>query len=228
MTMGVMKVNRVQKFETKWKKLEADRYAFADNSLQRREDITGIDSLKHQGALQEAAAVFTEEGLQIFAQIFANSVEQAIYRNLGQAVEQAVEKKMAEVFEIASLKMRQMADAYMQTAHHLHAEDGSSDVDPAQIIKKEPQPVEKPTVQPVKQVNPEVKKKRADTIREQAEIVAEYLRQNGRTKVVELVRNIEDVYWSSNPWIKMSQFCKANPNIRKIRNGTFEYVPSET
>ncbi|UOF91562.1 hypothetical protein LSG31_04735 [Fodinisporobacter ferrooxydans] len=234
-------MNQMQKFQNKWKKGEADRYALASSTFEKREDIPGVQALQDKGGLKEAAAVFTEEGLQIFAQLFANTVERAIENQLNQIVEAAIERKMTEIFEIAAAKIRTAAEQlqpilwqqpvlpgqYDKNREHIETiQTNLIQVNPIQTNPWIASAIEQdvPAQKADRSSHARQSGKRRRTIEEQANILAAYLQENGKQRVCDLVKQVENVYWSTNPWIKISQFCKINSHIRKLNNGYYEYV----
>ncbi|MEW9672089.1 hypothetical protein [Ammoniphilus sp. 3BR4] len=254
-------------FNAKLRKRESDTHVLGQASLQRnREELPGKESLMKEGRLEEAAAVFTHEGLQVFSKLFTNSIENAIDSRLAVVVEQAVEKKLAEVLEVAAVKIRQFmeqidqqqqaVDMNLNRESNRDKEDNepwprklSLIINPSITGKIERTETEE-TVEPLSEQlfnkrKQESAKKGSNleieeveipdnennqvirmTVPEQADLVAQYLRENGKMKAKELVNAIDTIPWGNNPWNKLHYYCQINMQIKKVGKGYYDYSDS--
>ncbi|MEW9673759.1 hypothetical protein [Ammoniphilus sp. 3BR4] len=255
--------------DAKQRKNESDTHVLGEASLQRkREEFPGKENLMKEGRLEEAAAVFTHEGLQVFSKLFTNSVENAIASRLAVVVEQAVEKKLAEVLEVAAVKVRQFMEQMDQQQQavdmnsnresnrdkedkeqrprklslivnpSIPGKSGRSETEETVEVTSEEVFNEKMEQESVKegsnleiQVDEIAENDNNEVIRmtvsEQADLVAQYLRENGKMKAKELVSAIDTIPWGNNPWNKLHYYCQINTQIRKVGKGYYDFSDSE-
>lgn len=253
--------------EAKLRKRESDTHVLGQASLQRnREEVPGKENLMKEGRLEEAAAVFTHEGLQVFSKLFTNTVENAIASRLADVVEQAVEKKLAEVLEVAAVKVRQFMEEIDQQQQAVDIESnriredkdpvsrklslivnqsipdktGLTDIEEAvesihETLSNEkiaPDHVEKVSRTKIPKAKKEKNKSTQNqttkiTVPEQADLVAQYLRKNGKKKAEELVNAMDTIPWGNNPWNKLHYYCQINSQIKKVGKGYYDYSDSE-
>lgn len=95
--------SQVDKFNRKYGKDYLDEKAIKENNIEKsREALPGLEDLKKQGSIKEAAVVFSQEGMKLFSTLFANTIESAIEKKLqdvDKRVESSIEKKMIEMLE---------------------------------------------------------------------------------------------------------------------------------
>lgn len=108
--MTSRRMSQLEKFDKRWGKNEKYTEIIKDGELKRQQEspygrVRGAEKLMEKGNIQEAAAVFSQEGLGMFGRL----VEQSIAKNMispekiEEIVERVVERKISEaILAIAS------------------------------------------------------------------------------------------------------------------------------
>jgi cell division protein FtsB len=85
------RMSQLEKFNRRWVKSEQDLETIRQSELKKQQQIAndhggleGIEEFKQETGLKEIVAGFTREGMNVFAQMFSNSVRSAIKEEMSQ------------------------------------------------------------------------------------------------------------------------------------------------
>lgn len=104
--------SQVEKFNRKWSKHMADEEAVqaANAKAKINEDIQGVEELKKKGNIEEAAVVFSREGMGLFANMFGNSIERAVTKVLTEHMDNITKNMQTAMDDLIEIKMTQMLE----------------------------------------------------------------------------------------------------------------------
>lgn len=183
--MSQRKSAQIEKFNARLAKARKDEEAVYEDKLSSSLDDTlemlNEDKLKKQGNIEEAAAVVSYEGLQMFANIFTNSMEASVEKAMStkmQEIESMFEAKLEEKFSEAlrgvSTGMKQFTEDMARkkieeelkhsAKDEIYSLDKNSDVGNLVVmpIPNKPKPftvtkqeLETPVIKPKKETKPE-------------------------------------------------------------------------
>jgi len=183
----------------------------------KRFGTTGAKELMKAGGIKEAAVVFSHEGMNAFATMFANSTEASVQKalsNLEPMIERIIEQKLIEMLEGATQGIQEFLASSMQVS----AEKQVQGVMEGLLEKTEKQPIKRPKKdKPIK----------ARTKLKNSEIILSVLQEAGKELTVNEISKIaEEKYgkkWNnpSSPILYATQ--RYPDNIINISYGLYMY-----
>lgn len=253
-----MSKKQVEKFNARLAKARNDEETIARYKAKQAMDessrygsISGesVDDLKAKGSIEEAAAVFTQEGLSTFAKMFGNSVENILSDRMDK-----FERKMESIIED---KMLQMLDGMTKGIQEFSNQSNMSIIipDPEVATKSIPQKQDKPeekTTQPkakrrkrkpnnytyIKLITPGYNglkpMKEGTTLgssRDDINMVVPYFmgilesHSGENLKSVDVVRTLENDFniHLKNPTHVWNYLLEYDANVVKVAHGTYKY-----
>lgn len=241
------KSSQVDKFYKKWNKDQSDMHILHQQELERQKAmkeepsmIPGEKELSAEGNIKEAAMVLSHEGMNVFSQIFANSVETAISKALPQILERTIDRKVTEILEGAVEGMRlfatQMSNPIVQQiedqverklslikfpivqepAQEVETVDPIIE-EPKEDIKTEMIKIQKSKRQPNKKVHPykgmtkdQISKILVDELRM---VTDKMIRAGKPLHHKEITSLCPEVHWGTSVWSKMNKLIQLSEGL---------------
>jgi hypothetical protein len=211
--------NRIEWFNQKYHKNELDLQAIHEPKI--KEEIPGEAALRAKGNLDEAAAVFTHEGIQTFVQMLTNSTE----RQLEQEIERLLPKLADHLSPLIETMVR---EALTRALEHMLA--GLKE--PAKVseqphgsnTEEEPQPEELIREEPMVEKTERPARRRHYPYQEVGEFVVRLLQERGPMWKNEILRAIEEAGYppilhnpTFNRLVKIFQLVRIRHGVYGLR-----------
>lgn len=218
--------SQLDKFAARQAKKSSDTESLLRAELERKQKqldqiriMNGESELKEKGGIQEAAAVFSYAGMEIFATMFGNSIRQVIIEEAPAIIREVLREEIRGFVKgmIKGYEMR-LRDDIQSLVTELSPADliMSADTTERDSVRKE----ESPKVQRVlRQKKVYTRSNKTDSV-----LVAEKLKENGPMKLKEIREALPEVEFGVNPYSKMRGVLQQNPAIRSMGNGIYMYV----
>ncbi|HLO11564.1 MAG TPA: hypothetical protein VK190_04845 [Pseudoneobacillus sp.] len=207
------------------------------NYEKEKQQIHNVEALEKMGNIKEAAAVFSQQGMEIFYNMFVkNPVEGAIEKVISQKmlpmIEQAVENKMMEFMKGYMNGMMAFAGKVTQTTidfadKKLEKQMKQQEDTGAITIDEEPEQLQMvhTVAEPVIKIHNKKESTRTkEAVNKDLEMLVPFLKDlNEPVMVKELVNKLPDVKWGVSPWSRMQILMKHDPNIKSLNRGYYSY-----
>lgn len=192
---------------------------------EQAEPIKGIKELSSEGGIEEAAAVFSAKGMEIFYNMFiSNPVEDAIIKVVESRIPDIIEKVIED-------KMKKFMSGYISGMVSFSDSLTKKITDKIELQVQETLFKQDEVVEDVIVEEPIVKKQRKPYKREssthvnaEANILINYLKQQTEPILIkQIVHENPEINWGVNKQTKMKLLMKRDTNIKKIGRGYYKY-----
>lgn len=223
---------QLEKFNMRVAKANADTEAILRAELKRKQDMLDSigtvrsEDLQKKGNIEEAAAVFSYTGLEVFASSFGNTVGRILQENIPTLIHNAVQSEIQRVFDglLSGVQKRLQDDVQLITKDlsMMIPEIEQSAPESAQEEKKEEAPV---IVRPKKR---RMTYERSEMLRKDAHDVAMLLQMSeDPVKLKDIIISLPHINFTTQPTSKMTNMIRHEPNIISAGYGKYTYKNQE-
>lgn len=223
--------SQLEKFEARQAKMNADSRAVHEAELKKKQDmINSIEEIKSSdlqgaGGIKEAAAVFTQAGLEFFGSSFGNSVDRIIREVVPSIVRSVVQEEIKNFMDGMLTGVQRQLESEVNQIAKLMTQDT------LKVAQSAPTSVtEAPLADIDKPIDGAVRVKRKyGVIKDETVLIANLLKSsNSPIKMSEIVEQLPEISFSSTvPTNKMIRAMAHDPNIVKAGYGFYTYKKSE-
>jgi hypothetical protein len=211
--------NQTERFNRKYRKNELDLQAIYEPKI--KEEVPGEAVLRAKGNFDEAAAVFTHEGIQTFVQMLTNSTE----RQLEQEIERLLPKLADHLSPLIEAMVREaLIHALERMLTGLKEPDKVSEHPYGSETEEEPQPKESKREEPITEKNlteRPARRYRRYPYQEVGAFVVRLLQERGPMRKNEIFRAIEEAGYPTPHEPTFKKLVETRPEVVRVKHGIY-------